>query len=169
MVLLFLVKLNWSWCKKKHSIFVVHLNGQVFCVSLLFIFSLLVFCSLLLWMLWCHAMLKCKKMFNQFIKPREFPSFNSETIHFLFCNNSIVPPTPLRYNHYAPLIFCSEKNKVNKKSKLVTSQKCKKGSTKLATYSINHFWKQDLSVFPNFACDLNVHKSPSVSKFQLLI
>ena len=36
-----------------------------------------------------------------------------------------------------------------------------------ATYSINHFWKQDLSAsnfLPNFADDLNVHKSPSVSK-----
>ena len=71
------------------------------------------------------AMLKYKIMFNQLIKPREFPSFNSETIHLLFCNNSIVPPTPFRHNHYVPLIFCSEKNKVNKKRKLVTSQKCK--------------------------------------------
>ena len=109
-------------------------------------------------------MLKYKIMFNQLIKPREFPSFNSETIHLLFCNNSIVPPTPFRHNHYVPLIFCSEKNKVNKKRKLVTSQKCKKGSTKHATYSIHHFWKQELNVLPNFA-DLNVHKSPSVSKY----
>ena len=82
------------------------------------------------------AMLKYKIMFNQLIKPREFPSFNSETIHLLFFNNSIVPPTPFRYNHYVPLIFCSEKNKLNKKRKLVTSQKCKEGSTKHATYSI---------------------------------
>ena len=75
------------------------------------------------------AMLKYKIMFNQFIKPREFLSFNSETIHLLFSNNSIVSPTPFRHNHYVPLIFCSEKNKVNKKRKLVTSQKCK-GSKK---------------------------------------
>ena len=54
------------------------------------------------------AMLKCK-MFNQLIKQREFPSFNGETIHLLFCNNSIVPPTPFRHNHYEPLSFCSEK------------------------------------------------------------
>ena len=47
---------------------------------------------------------------------------------------------------------------------MVTSQKCKKGSTKHATYSIYHFWKQDLNVLPNSADDLNVHKSPSVSK-----
>ena len=62
------------------------------------------------------------------------------------------------------LFFCSEKNKVNKKGKLVTSEKCKKGSRKHATYSIYHFWKQDLNVFPNSADDLNVHKSPSVRK-----
>ena len=78
-------------------------------------------------------------MFNQLIKPIEFPSFNSETIHLLLCNSSIVPPTPFRYNHYVPLIFCSEKNKVNKKRKLVTLQKCKKGGTKHGTYSIHHF------------------------------
>ena len=60
------------------------------------------------------AMLKYKIMFNQLIKPREFPSFNSETTHLLFFNNSIVPPTLFRHNHYVPLIFCSEKNKVNK-------------------------------------------------------
>ena len=111
-------------------------------------------------------MLKYKIMFNQLIKSREFPSFNSEAVHLFFCNNSIVPPTPFRHNHYVPLIFCSEKNKVNKKRKLVTSQKCKE-SKKPATYSIYHFWKQDLSAnnsSPNFADDLNVHKSPSVSK-----
>ena len=119
----------------------------------------------------CHyksydAMLKYKTMFNQLIKPRECPSFNSETIHLLFCNNSIVSPTPFRHNHYVPLIFCSEKNKVNKKRKLVTSQKCK-GSKKRATYSIHTFWKQDLSAnnsLPNFADDLNVHENPNISK-----
>ena len=110
------------------------------------------------------AMLKDKIMFNQLTKPREFPSFKSETIHLLFYDNSIVPPTPFRQNHYVPLVFCSEKNKVNKKHKLVTSQKCKKGNTKHATYSMHHFWKQDLNVLPNSADDLNVHKSPSVSK-----
>ena len=110
------------------------------------------------------AMLKYKIMFNQLIKPREFPSFNSETIHLLFYNNSIVPPTPFRHNHYVPLVFCSEKDKVYKKGKLVTSKKCKKGSTKHATYSMHYFWKQDLIVLPNSADDLNVHKSPSVSK-----
>ena len=66
-------------------------------------------------------MFKYKIMFNQLIKPREFPSFDSETIHLLFCNNRIVPPTPFRHNHYMSLIFCSEKNKVNKKRKLITS------------------------------------------------
>ena len=45
------------------------------------------------------AMLKYKIMFNQLIKAREFPSFNSETINLLFCNNSIVSPTPFRHNH----------------------------------------------------------------------
>ena len=48
---------------------------------------------------------------------------------------------------------------------MVTSKKCKE-SKKRATYSIHHFWKQDLSAknsLPNFA-DLNVHKSASVSK-----
>ena len=103
-------------------------------------------------------------MFNELIRPKEFSSFNSETIHLLFCNNSIVPPTPFRHNHYVPLIFCSEKNKVNKKRKLVTSQECKKGNTKHATYSIHHYMKQDLNVLPNFADDLNIRKSPSVSK-----
>ena len=109
-------------------------------------------------------MLKYKIMFNELIRPKEFSSFNSETIHLLFCNNSIVPPTPFRHNHYVPLIFCSEKNKVNKKRKLVTSQECKKGNTKHATYSIHHYMKQDLNVLPNFADDLNIRKSPSVSK-----
>ena len=74
--------------------------------------------------------------------------------------------SPFRHNHYVPHIFCSEKNKVNKKRKLVTSQKCKE-SKKRATYSIHHFWKQDLSAnnsLPNFADDLNVHKSANVSK-----
>ena len=109
-------------------------------------------------------MLKYKIMFNQLIKPREFPSFNSDITHLLFCNNSILPPTPFRHNHYIPLIFCSEKNKVNKKRKLVSSQKCKKGSAKYATYSTHLSRKQDLNVLLNFADDLNVHKSPSVSK-----
>ena len=68
------------------------------------------------------------------------------------------------HNHYVPLIFCSEKDKVNKKRKLVTSQECKKGNTKHATYSIHHYMKQDLNVLSNFADDLNVRKSPSVSK-----
>ena len=103
-------------------------------------------------------------MFNELIKPREFPSFNSEIIHVLFCNSSTAPPTPFRHNHYVPLIFGSERNKVNKNCKLVTSQKYKKGSTKHATYSTHHFWKQDLNVLPNFANDLDVHKSPIVSK-----
>ena len=77
-------------------------------------------------------------MFNQLIKPREFPSFNSETIHLLFCNNSVVPPTPFRHNDYVPLIFCSEEKELNKKSKLATSQNCKE-SKKRATYSIHNF------------------------------
>ena len=110
------------------------------------------------------AMLKYKIMFNQLIKPREFCSFNSERIHLLFCNNSIIPPITFRHNHYVPLIFCSEKNKVNKKRILVTSQKCKKVRAKGATYSIHHFWKQDLNYLLNFADDLNLHKCPSVSK-----
>ena len=102
-------------------------------------------------------------MSNQLIKPRGFPSFNSETIHFLFCNKSIVSPTPFTHNRYVPLIFCSEKNK---KRKLLTSQKYKENK-KRAIYSIHHFWKQDLSEnnsSSNFANDLNVHKSPSVCK-----
>ena len=110
------------------------------------------------------AMLKYKIMFNQLIKPREFLSFNSETIHLSICNDSIVPPTPFRHNHYIPLIFGSEKNKVNKKRKLVTSQECKKGNTKHATYSIHHYVQQDLNILSNFADDLKVRKSHSVSK-----
>ena len=110
-------------------------------------------------------MLKYKTMFNQLVRPRGFPSFNSKTIHLLFCNNSIVPPILFRHNHYVPLIFCPEKNKIRKR-KLVTSQKCKE-SKKHATYSIHHFWKQDLSGnnhLLNFADDLNIYKYPSVSK-----
>ena len=64
------------------------------------------------------------------------------------------------------LFFCSEKNKLNKKRRLVTSNKCKE-SKKCATYSIRHFWKQDLSTnnsLPNFADDLNAQKNPNVSK-----
>ena len=40
------------------------------------------------------AMLKYRIMFNQLIKPKELPSFNSETIH-LFFNNSICPSNPI--------------------------------------------------------------------------
>ena len=86
------------------------------------------------------AILKYKIMCNQLIKPREFHSLNLETIHLLFCNNNIVPPSPFRHNHYVSLIFCSEKNKVNKKRVLVTSQKCKESKRQL-TYSIHHFLK----------------------------
>ena len=104
-------KTKMKLVKKKHSIFVVHLNGQVFCVCLLYLqFA----CVLLIAILSYDAMLKNKIMFNQLIKPREFPSLNSETIHLLFCNNCIVPPITFRHNHYVPLIFCSEKNEVNK-------------------------------------------------------
>ena len=71
-------------------------------------------------------MLKYKVMFNQLIKLRGFPSFNSETSHLLFCNNSIVPPTPFRHNNYVPFNTSSKKNRINKKRKLVTSQKFKK-------------------------------------------
>ena len=55
------------------------------------------------------TMLKYKIMFDQLINPREFPSFNSETIHSLFCNNGVVSPISIRHNHYVPVIFCSEK------------------------------------------------------------
>ena len=97
-----------------------------------------------------HAMLKYKIMFNHLIKPREFPSFNSETIHLLFCNSSIVPPTPFRHNHYVPLIFCSEKNKVNKKRKLVTSQKCKKRKYKTCYLFYTSFLEARLKCFAQF-------------------
>ena len=56
-------------------------------------------------------MLKYKVMFNQLIKLRGFPSFNSETSHLLFCNNSIVPPTPFRHNNYVPFNTSSKKKK----------------------------------------------------------
>ena len=65
------------------------------------------------------------------------------------------------------LFFCPEKNKVNKKRKLATSQKCKR-SKKRATYSLHYFSKQDLSTnngLSNFADDLNANESSSVSKF----
>ena len=54
-------------------------------------------------------MLKYKVMFNQLIKLRGFPSFDSETSHLLFCNNSIVPPTPFRHNNYVPFNTSSKK------------------------------------------------------------
>ena len=78
---------------------------------------------------------------------------------------TVFPSTPFRHNHCVPLIFHSAKNKENKKRKLVTSQ-INKESKKRATYSIHHFWKQDLSAnnsLPNFADDLNGNKSPRVS------
>ena len=49
---------------------------------------------------------------------------------------------------------------------MVTSQKFKE-TRKGGTHSMHHFWKEDLSAnnsLPNFADDLNIHKSPSVSK-----
>ena len=71
------------------------------------------------------AILKNTIMFNVLmlkrVKSRGFPFLNLEAIHLLFCNNIIVPPTLFRHNHYLPLIFCSGKNKLNKKSKSVTS------------------------------------------------
>ena len=84
-------------------------------------------------------MLKYKVMFNKLIKSRKFPSFNSETIYLLFCNNNIVPPTPLRQNHHVPLDIGSQKYRKNKKCKLVTSQKYKENK-KRATSSIRLFW-----------------------------
>ena len=54
------------------------------------------------------AMLKYK-MFNQLIKPRKFPSFDSQTIHLFFCDNGIVSLTPFKHNHYAPLTFVQKK------------------------------------------------------------
>ena len=58
------------------------------------------------------------------------------------------------------------------KRKLVTLQKCK-GSKKHATYSLHHFWKQDLSAnnsLPNFTDYLNLHENPNVSiNLQLFI
>ena len=50
-------------------------------------------------------------MTNELVKPRKFPSFNSETIRLLFWNNRIVPPTPFKHNHYVPLIFCLEEKR----------------------------------------------------------
>ena len=110
-------------------------------------------------------------MFNQLIKPGKCPFFNwfylfFKTIYLFFCNSSIVPPTRFRHNHYVPLMFCSEKNKANKKRKLVTSQKCK-GSKKRAIYSMHHLWKQDLAVknyLSNFPDHLNVHENPNIGK-----
>ena len=67
-------------------------------------------------------MLKYKIMFNQPSNQENYLLL-IQTIHLLFCNNIIVPPIPFRHNHYVPLNFCSDKNKVNKKRKLVTSQK----------------------------------------------
>ena len=62
----------------------------------------------------------------------------SETNHLLFYNNSILSPTPFRHIFNLPLNFCSEKNKVNKKAKFTTSQKCK-DSKKYASSSIHNF------------------------------
>ena len=53
---------------------------------------------------------------------------------------------------------------------MVTSHKYKE-SKKRASYSMHHFWKQDLSAsnpLSNFAADLNVHKNPIVSKYWTL-
>ena len=65
-------------------------------------------------------------------------------------------------------LFCFFlKKKVNKKRRLVTSQKFKQ-SKNCATYPIHNFWKQGLSAnssLRNFADDLNVHKNLNVSKF----
>ena len=80
-------------------------------------------------------------MFNKLTNPREFPSYNSETIDLLFVNKIIDPPTPFRHNHYVPLNFCSEKIK---QIRIITSQKYRE-SKKRVTYSIHHFWKQDSS------------------------
>ena len=55
------------------------------------------------------VMLKHKIMFHWLIKSREFPFFNSRTIQLLFCNNSILSPTPFRHNHYVPLTFVLKK------------------------------------------------------------
>ena len=61
--------------------------------------------------------------------------------------------------------MCSEKSKINKKHKLVTSQKFKE-SKNCATDPIHNFWKKGLSAnssLPNFTDDLNAHKNLNVS------
>ena len=39
-----------------------------------------------------EAMLKYKIMFNELIKPRKCPSFNSNIVYFLFCSNTLRVP-----------------------------------------------------------------------------
>ena len=122
MVLLFQVKSKWSLRKKKHSIFVCSPFkwSDFLCVLAL---SSVCLCFAQCYYKSYDVMLKYKVMFNKLIKPRKFPSFNSETIYLLFCNNNIVPPTPLRQNHHVPLDIGSQKYRKNKKRKLVTSHR----------------------------------------------
>ena len=172
MVLLILVKPKWSWWKKKHRRSTQYLYpfkwSDFLCVLAL---SSVCLCFVHSYFKRFDTILKYKTMFNQLIKPGKCPFFNwfylfFKTIYLFFCNSSIVPPTRFRHNHYVPLMFCSEKNKANKKRKLVTSQKCK-GSKKRAIYSMHHLWKQDLSVknyLSNFPDHLNVHENPNIGK-----
>ena len=71
-------------------------------------------------------MLKYKVMFNQLIKLRGFPSFNSGQVIYYFVTIvlSLQPhlDTIIMYH----LILVQKKNRINKKRKLVTSQKLKK-------------------------------------------
>ena len=165
MVLLFQVKSKWSLRKKKHSIFVCSPFkwSDFLCVLAL---SSVCLCFAQCYYKSYDVMLKYKVMFNKLIKPGKFPSFNSEAIYLLFCNNNIVPPTPLRQNHHVPLDIGSQKYRKNKKRKLVTSQKYKENK-KRATSSKHLSWKWDLSAnnhLPNFADYVNAHKSSSECK-----
>ena len=85
---------------------------------------------------------KYKILFHEAIKPRGFPSFNAETVHLLFCNTSIVSPSPFKHNHYVPLIVLSKPNKKNLKRKIKNDNNKKNVSKKVCNYSMLDFLKK---------------------------
>ena len=46
---------------------------------------------------------------DQLIQPCLFNPFNSNKVHFLFCNNTSKPPVFFMYSHSVPLIIFAQK------------------------------------------------------------
>ena len=86
-LLLILVKPKWNWWKKALSICnPIRWSGVLCVLDLSSVFFVQCFYKSY------EVMLKYKIMFNELIKPRKCPSFNSNIVYFLFCSNTLRVP-----------------------------------------------------------------------------